>query len=245
MYSFKSRVRYSECDKNSTLKLENIVNYFQDCSAFHSESLGVGIDFLSKNQKAWVILTWDILIDSYPAFGSEIEITTYAYKFDDIFGYRNFFIKDSNGKCLVKADSKWALIDTNSGRILKIQAEDTAPYKLHTKAPMRELPRKIPRPKDSKNYGKILIDESYIDTNNHVNNQKYIGIALRYLPKNTTFSTVRVEYRRAAKLGDTIFVNFAQTSKGYIFLLNNDNSKTYSVIEFINDCEEKKFIDGK
>lgn len=45
MYSIKERVRYSETDKSGHLTLTGIVNYFQDCSTFQSEDLGVGMEF--------------------------------------------------------------------------------------------------------------------------------------------------------------------------------------------------------
>ena len=43
MYTFDSRVRYSETDVNGTLSVTAAVNYFQDCSTFQSEDLGVGV----------------------------------------------------------------------------------------------------------------------------------------------------------------------------------------------------------
>ena len=55
MYSFDSRVRYSEVDENRRITLLSILNYFQDCSSFHSEKIGVGIDYLNKRQCAWVL----------------------------------------------------------------------------------------------------------------------------------------------------------------------------------------------
>ena len=39
---------YLPLDKDGQLSLEALMNYFQDCSSFHSESLGVGIDFLKE-----------------------------------------------------------------------------------------------------------------------------------------------------------------------------------------------------
>ena len=48
MYSFEGRVRYSECDDAGRLSLVSLINYFQDCSTFQSESLGLGIARLSE-----------------------------------------------------------------------------------------------------------------------------------------------------------------------------------------------------
>ena len=46
MYTFQSRVRYSELDPERKLSIASIVDYFQDCSTFHSEQLGVGLDYM-------------------------------------------------------------------------------------------------------------------------------------------------------------------------------------------------------
>ena len=40
-YEWKCRVRYSETGVDGKLTLPALVNYFQDCSTFHSESLGL------------------------------------------------------------------------------------------------------------------------------------------------------------------------------------------------------------
>ena len=58
MFSFESTVRFSECDETSTLALVPLVNYLQDCSAFHSESLGLGINYQLEHGYAWAITSW-------------------------------------------------------------------------------------------------------------------------------------------------------------------------------------------
>ena len=42
MYTFDSRIRYSETDSEGKLTMASIINYFQDCSTFQSEDLGLG-----------------------------------------------------------------------------------------------------------------------------------------------------------------------------------------------------------
>ena len=43
-YRFESRIRYSEIGENGCLTLPGILDYFQDCCTFHSESIGQGMD---------------------------------------------------------------------------------------------------------------------------------------------------------------------------------------------------------
>ena len=47
-YSFDSRIRYSEIGENGCLTLPGVLNYFQDCCTFHSESIGQGMEVVKK-----------------------------------------------------------------------------------------------------------------------------------------------------------------------------------------------------
>ena len=49
MYAFESKVRYSEVGEDTRMTLYSVLNYFQDCSVFHSESVGRG----TAVQKNW------------------------------------------------------------------------------------------------------------------------------------------------------------------------------------------------
>ena len=52
MYSFDSRVRYSETDETGKLTVLGLINYMQDCSTFHSADVGVGVEVLEARHKA-------------------------------------------------------------------------------------------------------------------------------------------------------------------------------------------------
>ena len=55
MYTFESRVRFSEADHTELLTLPGLVNYFQDCSTFQSEDIGYGVESLKKSGQAWIL----------------------------------------------------------------------------------------------------------------------------------------------------------------------------------------------
>ena len=67
MYTFDSRVRYSETDENGNLSLESLIDYMQDCTNFQSEDLGVGLEYHRQKNIMWVLNFWQIVIDEYPA----------------------------------------------------------------------------------------------------------------------------------------------------------------------------------
>ena len=106
-YSFNSRVRYSETGENGKLTLPGVLNYFQDCCTFHAESVGLGGDVLKARDRAWVLSSWQVIVDEYPAMGTEIRITTAPYDFKGFMGMRNFTIETMDGKKLAWANSNW------------------------------------------------------------------------------------------------------------------------------------------
>jgi acyl-ACP thioesterase len=58
-----------------------------------------------------------------------------------------------------------------------------------------------------------------IDYNRHVNNANYIRMAMELLPGDFVVKGMRVEYRVAAKLGDTLTPRVHHTADGIIIAL--------------------------
>ena len=96
MYEFDSRVRYSEVDAKGRLTWLALMDYFQDCSVFHSESLQVGVDYLAKNHIAWVLSSWQICVNHMPRLADVVTTQTWAYGMKSFYGYRNFAMKHSD-----------------------------------------------------------------------------------------------------------------------------------------------------
>ena len=56
MYEFDSRVRYSETDAQGRMTWLALMDYFQDCSVFHSEAVNLGVEGYFKK----IVLSEDI-----------------------------------------------------------------------------------------------------------------------------------------------------------------------------------------
>ena len=98
MYSFNSKIRYSECDSDGRLTLPSLLNYFQDCSTFQSEELGVGVGYLKAHHQVWVLSAWQIEVERYPRLCEEVEIGTFPHEFKAFLGSRNFFMRTKDGR---------------------------------------------------------------------------------------------------------------------------------------------------
>lgn len=231
MYQFKSRVRYSECNAKAEITLPALVNYLQDCCTFQSEDMHVGVDYLKENHVAWMLSSWQIIVKRYPKMGENITVSTWAYDFKGFYGYRNFKIEDEAGNVLSYADSIWIFLDTDSGKPKRISKDMLEAYVLEEPYPMEKTNRKIQLQEDLIEMETFPVQKFHIDTNNHVNNEKYILMAMEYLPEQIKIDGVRVEYKKAAVLGDMIHP-FVKKEKDKVTVALSDAKGTpYAVVE--------------
>jgi acyl-ACP thioesterase len=234
MYEFDSRVRYSEIGKDGKLKLEAILNYFQDCTIFHSESIGYGIDFLASEKRVWVLLSWQIVVERYPKYGEKIKIATKAYDFKRAFGYRNFMMYDESGACVAYANSVWIYMDAEKMVPLRVNPEHAQKYQIEEKLPMEYADMKIVIPEvEPMSCPSYYVQNYQIDTNGHMNNAQYLNMAYAVVEEEIHVKQMRAEYKKSAMAGDTIYPTVYKERNRYVVTLNNEENKAFAVIEFL------------
>lgn len=235
-YSFDSYVRYSEIGEDRKLTLNSVINYFQDCSTFHSEHTGVGIDYLQEKKKVWVLSSWQIVVERYPSLCEKIRITTWPYAFKRFLGSRNFTMEDESGNIVAYANSLWTYLDLETGTPANVSEEQMEAYTLEEKFSMEYAPRKIVLPEQMEAYEKFPVRPHHLDTNHHVNNGQYVAMASEYVPADFTVYQMRAEYKGQAVLGDDIFPKVKKEDGCYIVALCAGDGTPYAVVEL----KEKK-----
>jgi len=236
MYEYKIRIGFSDCDINKTFTLTSLIDAFQDCSTFQSEDLGVGFDVLTQHNVVWVINYWELNIYRLPKLCDYVTVGTYPYAFKGCFGFRNFYMKDDKNEYIVKANSMWTLVDTLSSRPSRAPQFISQSYELEEKLDMTYNPRKvlIPETDDVLTLEKdpIHIQLHHLDSNHHVNNGQYVKLAMSALGEEENISSLRIDYRKQAHLGDTIYPVVYKTDNKSIVALYDENKSAFSVAEF-------------
>lgn len=231
MYEFGGRVRYSEIDHTGKMTLPALINYFQDCSTFHSEAVGLGMGRLKADRKAWVLSYWQVIVERYPELGEQITTGTFPTEFKGLYGNRNFYMKDGQGKQIACANSIWVFMDLEKGRPTRPAKEHIEPY--GTEAPL-DMPyegRKILMPEECEEMEPFPVCRYHIDTNEHVNNCQYVQMALEVLPREMTVRQLRVDYKRSAVLGDIIYPKVSRETERTVVELCDADKKPYAVLE--------------
>lgn len=233
MYQFDSRVRYSEVDSRGELTWLALMDYFQDCSVFHSQEHGLGVEYLSENHIAWVLSSWQICLNRMPRLAESVTTQTWAYGLKGFYGYRNFSMNSTENERLAYANSVWVLIDTQKGRPVKVPQIMVDRYGLDPQLEMECSDRKIQVPEGYCEHEEIIVPQYFIDTNQHMNNSRYVQVALQYLPEEFVAGEIRVEYRRAAVQGDVLIPRVTIGEVSSTVVLGAEDAKPYAVIEFI------------
>jgi acyl-ACP thioesterase len=213
MYSFSSTVRYSECDEHAQLGIVALINYLQDCSTFHTESLGLGISHMAEHHFAWLLAAWQIEIDALPRFCDPITVSTWCYDMKRTYALRNFQISAPDGTPYVRADSMWFTFDTADERPIRIPESEASYLSDEPRLDMPPTKRRLPVEGPFDEAPAITVGELHLDSNRHVNNAQYLGMAANALAAlhgpeasrhTTDIERICIQYKRQALLGDII-----------------------------------------
>lgn len=235
MYKMRNCVRYSECGPDDKLTISAVINYFQDCTNQNSERLGVGVDYLLAKKRAWILNTWQVVVNRYPRCGEEIEVSTWATGFKGVFGPRDFSMQTVDGEVLAYAHTLWVYVDTQTGKPTKPDQEEIDTYGCEEPLLMENVSRKIKLPDEALEVDTFPVRKYHIDTNHHVNNSQYIQMASEVIPDDFRVRGIRVEYKKAAVYGDTMILKYAMEERRIVATLCDKDGNPYAIVEFTGE----------
>lgn len=235
MYTFESRIRYSETDSDGKLTMASLINYLQDCSTFQSEDLGLGVEYLKEQHLVWVLSSWQIVVERFPRLCERVTVGTLPYDLKGFLGYRNFAMLDEADSYIAKANSLWSLLDTDTGKPRAVPQNMMEAYRLEEKLEMAYAPRKIVIPEKGEVREPLVVKKHHLDTNHHVNNQQFIQMAMEYLPDAFPVKQVRAEYKKQAFLNDVLIPAVAEEDGRIVVSLGDEAGKPCTIVEFASE----------
>lgn len=133
------------------------------------------------------------------------------------------------GNPLVRADSTWFYYDLEKGCPVRVPESQLEGYQIEDKPlAMPPAPKKIRLPETYETAAPVTVERDHLDTNRHVNNAQYVAIARELLPVDFALGELRVEYRKAAVLGNVMYPKLAQVPEGYVVSLQDAEGQVYA-----------------
>ena len=173
MYSLKYKVTTSACDSEGRLKLYSVLQMMQDCSEMWIDSEPEVKDYFLQQNMAQLLATRQVEIIRVPDYKEELTVTTSVYGMKPMFGFRNTFIYDAEGKPCYKTWSMGAFVDKVAGKLKRVDDATIQSMKLEPQLEMNYKDRRIILPKTE---GEVLepikVLRADIDYNKHLNNAR-------------------------------------------------------------------------
>ncbi|NMC57364.1 MAG: hypothetical protein GYA50_09115 [Eubacteriaceae bacterium] len=211
------------------------VDFMQDCSIFHVDSMKDMDGYLHENKIKIFIASRQINIIRMPKYSENLKIRTWIYEITRACAYRNTVIYDEDENVCVSSYTIGAFVSQVTGKAVLIGNDLINKIKIYNKFDMVYLDRKILLPKEKPiKCEPVSVLKYHLDYNNHVNNSKYITIAYEYLPLDFKFKQVRVEYKTPAKYKDILFPLKYINKNAIIVDLCAENGASFATVEFMN-----------
>ena len=234
MYTLNYKVTTSTCDSEGKLKLYSALQMMQDCSEMWIDSEPTARKFFSDNNMTQLLATRQVEVVRVPSFKEDLTVTTSIYEVMPMYGFRNTFIRDTQGYPCYRTWSMGAFVDLATGKLARLSDEAIASLTRELKQDMNYRGRRIILPKqDGTVQGPVQVMCADIDYNRHMNNANYVRIAMELLPEGFEVRDMRVEYRIAAKQGDLLTPTLYPIDGGYIVSLDINNQPS-AIIEFLD-----------
>ena len=232
MYSLKYKVTTSTCDSDGRLKLYSALQMMQDCSEMWIDSEPGVKRYFAQQNMAQLLATRQVEIVRTPEYKEELTVTSTVYGMKPMFGFRNTFIYDAEGRPCYKTWSMGAFVDRQTGKLKRVDETTIASMTLEPQLEMNYKDRRIMLPKtEGQPLHPVKVLRADIDYNKHMNNANYVRVAMELLPEDFTVRGLRVEYRMAAKLGDTLLPTLYQVEGGIIVSLSIGDDVS-AIVEF-------------
>ena len=234
------RIKLSDINRENKATNKAILSYLEDVGGKHSDIAGYGILDIPRTHLSWILIEWKLQVIRRPNYGENIRATTWSKNAIRCYAYRDFKVHDEKGNVIIIATSKWVLVDTIKGKIVRIDDELLERYKPELNLTAFDKQEddfpKMREPEEYQYETDYIVRKSDIDVNNHMHNLNYVDLANEALPEevynNGNLNNIRITYKKEIKLGETVKCKYSFVDgKHFVVIKSQDNKTIHALVE--------------
>ncbi len=228
IYEEKFRLRISDYDCYDHLTPVAILDLAQDVAGKHADILNIGFDDFMKENHIWILLRTRFEMMKYPPLYSTLKVKTWPREKGRVDFDRDTLITDENDDVICKVQSKWAIVDYKTRRLILPR---------NFEYPIKEICQEKNFETDFKKIDDFDISSlvpyevkcsfSDLDHNGHINNIKYVQYITNILKldKNYLIRNLEINYLHELKKDDTLKIYIKQEENVFFAkgIKNEDN----------------------
>lgn len=211
-----------------------VINIFQDLAMYQSEVLGCGLPYLHERKMGWVLIQWDVEISHLPKNMCVAKGKTESLSFRKCTAFRKLSMHDEEGNTYVKGMSKWALVDLENRALLNISDEFRDFYQTYESKLQPMVKMRFNALGDLRESYKLRYTD--LDTNNHVNNAKYVEWAFNVVPREwyeeKTLKAMSIQYKKELRYPGTARLHAYEEGMTSYVTVVNDRDEVSCILSF-------------
>ena len=237
IYTEKFKIPLKDIGKDNKIKNRAVLEILENIACYHSDLVGYGVNNIKETKVTWILLDWKLKVINRPTYGQVLTVNTWGKGMNKFFTYRDYEIYDNNNNLCAIATSKWALIDTEKGKMSRLTENIINAYKPEKKNVFEEKSLdKVKIPEEFSNTIKYEVIRKDIDINKHMHNLYYLDLAYEALPDEVynkrPFDYVRITYKKEIKLGEKVNCKYVEQDGKYVIVIKSeDETVIHAIVE--------------
>lgn len=207
-YSKEYEINYYDVNYKLEANITTLINYIGDIGTAQTEGLGIGMEYLTANNMAWVFYQYDIKVNRYPKYGEKVKLVTNPAGFKKFYALRTYELFDESGEKILEAQAIFFLINIEKRKAMRVPEEQCISYGAIGDENIDFKVERLEKLKEVMYSKEFNVRYSDIDSNRHVNNSKYVEWAIEAVPleivKDYSLNRIRITFDKECTYGHKV-----------------------------------------
>ena len=224
-YRMKTEVDVHDVDYNGVAKTSSIMKYIQTAAQCQLTESGMSYDNLKKANRAFILSR--VKLEVLKPIRAYAPLTAITYPCESRgYSFLRCYALESDGVIVAKAISVWALIDTETRSLVKVNDFELG---LTTMPKNNLILTAMKLPSGLIDIGGYGVHYGDVDQNRHMNNTKYPDMYSNFLPlENKMIRSITINYSSEAQIGEKLRVQRGEENGFYYFRTVRSDGKVNS-----------------
>ena len=203
-----------DVDYNGVVRASALMEYIQNAAQTQLTLNGMSYEELRGMKRAFILSR--IKMEFTEPVRAYEHITAVTYPCDSRgYSFLRCYALEKNGRTIGRAVSMWALIDTETRSLVKVNDFELG---LDTHEPHALALTRFTTPATARFVGTYTVNYGDTDQNCHMNNTRYPDMYSNFLPlKGKRIRTLSINYQNEAPMGEKLRVERADGIDGYTY----------------------------
>ncbi len=181
----------------------------QDIAGAHADALGLGMDALAADGRAWVLTRLRLCVERWPQEGEALRLRTWPTSFGRAIATRDFLVEAASGAAIAVASSSWAVFDLAARAAVRLPADWVTRLPAGEPAPLVPLERRLGLgDAPPERAAALTVRRADVDRVGHLNHVRAIELVLEGTPEavwaGARLAELDIAFRREARAGETL-----------------------------------------